>query len=112
MLVLRIALPLDVPILDCSNDMAFICRAKLNFGLVALQGLGSCSRRSSRPARGWMRSLSFRTRAPANSGHRRFDVEPIFLPNSVGRCSQVSSLDIPASAGTIQAEGEGRSEER
>ena len=39
MVILRIALPLDVPILDGSNDMGLVCRAELKLNLIATFGV-------------------------------------------------------------------------
>lgn len=38
-IVLGIALPLDVPVSDRSDDVSLICRAKLDFDLEAALGL-------------------------------------------------------------------------
>ena len=40
MLILRVALPLDVPIFDCADDVGFVRRAELDFDLVAPLRLG------------------------------------------------------------------------
>jgi len=35
MIVLRIALLLDIPVLDRSDDVGFVCRAELNLDLIS-----------------------------------------------------------------------------
>jgi hypothetical protein len=57
MVVLRVPFPLNIPVLDCPDDMGLVCLSELEFNLVPSQGLWVLKEKVESP-RSWLYPLS------------------------------------------------------